>query len=49
MDAIIALVVSVLGYQFYGFDFCTLFTFISVANTLYKSWINYINDKTAKR
>ncbi len=49
MDAIIALVISAIGYEFYNMDFCTLFTFVSVANTLYKNWINYTNDKATRR
>lgn len=49
MDAIIALAVSIIGFLCCGIDFCTLFTFVSVAISLYKKWINYANDKTAKR
>ena len=45
MDAIIALVVSFLGYMCCDIDFCTLFTFVSIALSIY----DYINDKTAKR
>ena len=49
MDAIIVLVISVIGAHFCNMDLCTLHTFVSIAVTLYKSWINYTNDKTAKR
>ncbi len=49
MSAIIALVISAFGCKFYNIDFCTLFTFISVANTLYESWKNYTNDEATKR
>lgn len=45
MDIIIVLITSVLGSYFGNMDFCTLFTFISIANQL----CNYTNDKTAKR
>lgn len=49
MDAIIVLAISTMGCNFYNLDFCTLYTFISISNTLYKKWINYTIDKTAKR
>ncbi len=49
MSVIIALVISAFGCKFCNVDFCTLFTFISVANTLCESWINYTNDEAAKR
>lgn len=45
MDVVIVLITSALASYFYDMDFCTLFTFISIANELYK----YTNDKTAKR
>lgn len=41
MDAIIALVVSCMGYLCCGIDFCTLFTFVSTALSLY----SYTNEK----
>lgn len=40
MKAIIALVVSFIGYVCYDIDFCTLYTFVSVALSLY----GYSND-----
>lgn len=49
MEAIIATVVSTLGAYFCKLDFCMLYTFVSLAVALYKSWINYANDKTTKR
>lgn len=49
MDAIIVLVVSTIGAHFCNMDFCTLHTFVSIAIALYKSWIDYTNDKTARR
>ena len=49
LDAIIALAISAIGCVFCNMDFCTLFTFISVSNILYKNWIDYIHDKTARR
>lgn len=49
MEAVIALVVSCIGAYFYNIDFCTLHTFISIALALCKIWIDYANDKTAKR
>lgn len=39
MEAIIGIVISLTGYLCYGIDFCTLFTFVSVAITLYRSWL----------
>ncbi|MDE6026301.1 MAG: hypothetical protein K2G45_12725 [Lachnospiraceae bacterium] len=45
MDAIIGLVVSFLGYMCYDIDFCTLFTCVSIALSLY----DYINDEAANR
>lgn len=45
MDVIIVLFISCIGSYFYEIDFCTLFTFITVANDLCK----YTDDKTAKR
>lgn len=44
MDAIIVLVVSAIGAVFYNIDFCTLHTFVSIAISLYRSWINYTKD-----
>lgn len=49
MDVVIAFVVSSAGAYFYGLDFCTIYTFVSIATALYKSWTNYANDKTARR
>ena len=49
MDAIIVLAISALGYAFCGIDFCTLYTFVSTALTLYKNWLDYSNDKAARR
>ena len=45
MEVIIVLFVSCIGSFFYEIDFCTLFTFISIANEI----IKYTNDETAKR
>ncbi|MBD5515346.1 MAG: hypothetical protein HDR06_12105 [Lachnospiraceae bacterium] len=49
MEAIIGLVISMIGYACYGIDFSTLYTFVSVAITLYKSWIVCFNDKATRR
>lgn len=49
MQAIIGLTISALGYIFSGIDFCTLYAFVSVALDLYKGWIDYSNDKAARR
>lgn len=49
MDVIIALAISILGAFFYAMDFCTMFTFVSIALALYKSWIKHTNDKTTRR
>lgn len=49
MDAVIVLVASAIGAYFCNIDFCILHTFVGIAIALYKSWINYTNDKTAKR
>ena len=49
MDAIIVLVVSAIGATFCNIDFCTLHTFVSIAMSLYRCWIDYTNDKTARR
>lgn len=49
MDAIIALAISAIGCKFCSIDFCTLFTFVSVAISLYKNWIDYTNDKATRR
>lgn len=40
MDVIIGLVISALGAHFYKIDFCTLFTFISIALALYQNCVN---------
>jgi len=49
MDAIIAFVVSSVGEYFYNLDFCALYTFVSIATALCKSFTDYSNDKTSKR
>lgn len=49
MDVIIALVISVIGCSCCNFDWGTLYTFVSIAISLYEIWIDYANDKTAKR
>ena len=49
LDAIIALAISAIGHVFCGIDFCMLYTFVSSAIVLYRNWIDYTNDKTAKR
>lgn len=49
MEAIIVLFVSATGAYFCNIDFCVLHTFVSIAVALYKNWINYANDKTARR
>lgn len=43
MAIIIALVISFIGYMCYGIDFCTLYTFVSIALSLY----DFTHDKTA--
>lgn len=48
MEAIIALVISVIGCQFCKMDFCTLFTFISTSILLYKKLIDYTNETTKR-
>lgn len=49
MDAIIVLVVSVIGNLVCGIDFFALHTFLSVSLGIYKEWINYTNDKATRR
>lgn len=49
MEAVIGLVISLLGAYLYDMDFCTLFTFISLALEIQKSLIKNTNDETAKR
>ena len=49
MDVIIEVAVSAMGFSYCGIDFCTLFAFVSIAVALYKNWIDYTNDKTARR
>lgn len=49
MEVIIAFVVSLAGAMTCSLDFCTLFTFTSIATTIYKSWLTYAYDKAAKR
>lgn len=49
MDVIIEVAVSAMGFSCYGIDFCTLFAFVSIAISLYKSWSDYTDDKTARR
>lgn len=45
MDVIISFSVSVAGSILCDLDFCTLYTFVSIATAMMK----YANDKTAKR
>lgn len=40
MDVIIGLVISALGAHFYKIDFCTLYTFVSIALALYRSCVS---------
>lgn len=49
MEAVIGLVISILGYESCGIDFCTLFTFVSVAIDIYKVLDSYTNDKATRR
>lgn len=49
MDIVIALAVSVIGTSLCSVDFGTLYAFVSAAMSLYKSWIDYANDETARR
>lgn len=49
MDVVIAFGVSIAGAWICNLDFCDLFTFVNIATTLYKSFITYANDKTARR
>lgn len=49
MYAIIAVVISVIGYVFCGIDFCTLYTLVGTALTLYENWLDYSNDKATRR
>lgn len=49
MEVIIAFVVSLAGTMTCSLDFCTLFTFTSIATAICKSWITYAYDKTATR
>lgn len=48
MEAVIALVISVIGCRFCDMDFCTLFTFISTSILLYKKLIDYTNETTKR-
>lgn len=49
MDAIIGVIISTLGSYFSDIDFCTLYTFISIALSIYRSWKDHTDDKTTKR
>ena len=49
MEAIIALVISMIGYACCDIDFSMLYTFVSVTITLYKRWSVYFNDKATRR
>lgn|GEM_PF-4677527 len=49
MEVIIAFVVSLAGSWLYSLDFCTLFTFTSIATSVCKSWVTYAYDKATKR
>lgn len=49
MTAVIGTVISFTGAYFYDLDFCTLYTFISIALELQKMISKHANDKTAKR
>lgn len=47
MVAIIGTIISLIGAYFYEMDFCTLYTFISIALELQLLLLKYTNDKTA--
>lgn len=49
MTAVIGTVISFIGAYLYDLDFCTLYTFVSIALELQKNIIKHTNDKTAKR
>lgn len=44
MKTRIGIIVSVIGAYFYDIDFCTLYTFVSVAILLYAELNNNTND-----
>lgn len=48
MDVIIT-IVSLIGWKVSGYDFTTLFFYISLTMSLYKEFKHFTNDKTAKR
>lgn len=48
MDAII-IIVAFIGWRVSGYDFPTLYFYISLTISLYKLVKHYTNDKTAKR
>ena len=49
MEAIIIFVVSAVCAHFCDINFYTLHTVVSIAVAIYRSWIDYTNDKTARR
>lgn len=49
MEAIIVFVVSAVCAHFCDINFYTLHTVVSISVAIYKSWIDFTNDKTAKR
>lgn len=49
MDIAIALFISIFGSIMYGFDFCNLLTLVTITIELYKRYIKYTQDETARR
>lgn len=49
MDIAIALFVSIIGSLLCNIDFCNLLTLVTIAIELYKRYIKYAKDKTARR
>ena len=48
MEVIMAFV-SILGNIMSGYDFPTLYFYISLSNVIYKTFKHYAKDKTARR
>lgn len=49
MDVIIVLIIASIGTAFSETDFFVLQCCLSTALSLYRIWIDYTNDKTARR
>lgn len=47
MEAI-SVIVAFIGWKTSGYDFPTLYFYISLALIFYKAWVDYTDDKTTK-